>query len=92
MVSAVANVFPELVVDLYEAYDDGDESRARELQSTVFDVRSALKRGPYLAGVKTALSVRDVGFDVGRLRRPLRTMADADRKDLKRDLTDLGLL
>ena len=92
MVSAVANVFPELVVDLYEAYDEGDEERARELQSDVFDVRDALKRGPYMAGVKTALSVRDVGFDPGPLRSPLRRMDDDDRAALEDDLSNLGLL
>ena len=92
VVSAVANVFPELVVDLYAAYADGEETRARELQSTVFDVRSALKRGPYMAGVKTALSLRGPGFDVGGLRAPLRGMDDADRAALETELTELGLL
>ena len=92
VVSAVANVFPGLVADLYGAYDAGDESRARELQSTVFDVRSALKRGPYMAGVKTALSLRDPGFDVGGLRAPLRTMDETDRAALEADLAELGLL
>ncbi len=91
VVSAVANVFPELVVDLYEAYDAGDETRARELQSTVFDVRSALKRGPYMAGVKTALSLRETGFDVGGLRAPLRTMDETDRAALEADLAELDL-
>ena len=92
LVSAVANVFPELVSDLYAAYDAGEEGRARRLQSTVFDVRSALKRGPYMAGVKTALSLREPGFDVGGLRAPLRTMDDDDRAALEADLRDLGLL
>jgi len=92
VVSAVANVFPGLVADLYGAYDAGDESRARELQSTAFDVRSALKRGPYMAGVKTALSLRDPGFDVGGLRAPLRTMDETDRAALEADLAELGLL
>ena len=92
VVSAVANAFPELVVDLYTAYADGEETRARELQSTVFDVRSALKRGPYMAGVKTALSLRGPGFDVGGLRAPLRGMDDADRAALETELTELGLL
>jgi len=92
LVSAVANVFPELVRDLYAAYDAGEEGRARRLQSTVFDVRSALKRGPYMAGVKTALSLREPGFDVGGLRAPLRTMDDDDRAALEADLRDLGLL
>ena len=91
LVSAVANAFPELVADLYAAYDAGDEGRAERLQSRVFDVRSALKRGPYMAGVKTALSLRDLDFDVGGLRAPLRTMDDDDRAALGADLRDLGL-
>jgi 4-hydroxy-tetrahydrodipicolinate synthase len=92
MVSAVANVFPELVVDLYEAYDDGDRERARELQSTVFEVRSALKRGPYMAGVKTALALRETDFAVGGLRAPLRTMDDDGRAELRERLEALGLV
>ncbi|GAB6862204.1 dihydrodipicolinate synthase family protein [Haloplanus litoreus] len=92
MVSAVANVFPELVVDLYDAYADGDESEAKRLQSRVFDVRSALKRGPYMAGVKTALSLRDLEFDAGGLREPLRAMDDDGRAALRTELRDLGLL
>ncbi|MFB6297711.1 MAG: dihydrodipicolinate synthase family protein [Salinirussus sp.] len=92
VVSAVANVFPGLIADFYAAYASGEEERAREIQSTVFDVRSALKRGPYLAGVKTALSLRDLDFDVGGLRAPLRTMDDDDRATLERDLRSLDLL
>lgn len=91
VVSAVANVVPELVADLYAAYDAGEEDRARQLQSTIFDIRSALKRGPYLAGVKTALAVRDVDFDVGGLRAPLRTMDASDRRALAAELRDLGV-
>jgi len=92
MVSAVGNVFPELVADLYAAYDAGEEARARDLQSRVFEVRSALKRGPYMAGVKTALSLREPGFEVGDLRAPLRTMDGQQRAALEADLTDLGVL
>ncbi len=92
LVSAVANVFPELVVDLYNAYDAGDEGEARRLQSTVFDVREALKRGPYMAGVKTALSLRETEFDVGGLRAPLRRMNDTQQAALETELRDLGLL
>lgn len=90
MVSAVANVFPELVVSLYDAYDDGEDSRARELQSTIYDVRTALKEGPYMAGVKAALQLR--GFDAGPLRSPLRTMNESQRKTLRETLTNLDLL
>jgi dihydrodipicolinate synthase/N-acetylneuraminate lyase len=92
LVSAVANAFPELVADLYDAYDSGAEADARRLQSTVFDARSALKRGPYLAGVKAALALREPGFDVGGLRSPLRAMDDAQRNRLVADLERLELL
>jgi len=92
MVSAVANVFPELVVDLYDAYAAGNEAEANRLQSRVFAVRSALKRGPYMAGVKTALSLRDLDFDAGGLRAPLRSMDDDGRAALRTELSELGLL
>ena len=90
MVSAVANAFPELVVDLYEAYDAGDADRAAELQAEVYEVRQAIKRGPYMAGVKEALSHR--GFDAGPLRSPLRRMDEADSEALRMELEELGLL
>ncbi|MFB6118463.1 dihydrodipicolinate synthase family protein [Halosegnis sp.] len=92
MVSAVANVVPELVVDLYEAYDAGDRERARERQSTVYEIRDALKRGPYMAGVKTALSLRADAPDVGPLREPLRGMDETDREQLAADLDALGVI
>jgi 4-hydroxy-tetrahydrodipicolinate synthase len=90
MVSAVANVFPELVVDLYESYEAGDEERARELQSEVYDVRDAIKYGSYMAGVKSALP--HVGFEAGPLRSPLRLMDEEDEEAMVADLEALDLL
>ena len=91
LVSAVANAFPELVVDVYEAYDDGDEERARELQSRVFDVRDAFKTGgAYMSGVKTALRLR--GFDAGPLRSPLRLKDEDSTERLREALEELELL
>jgi 4-hydroxy-tetrahydrodipicolinate synthase/2-dehydro-3-deoxy-phosphogluconate/2-dehydro-3-deoxy-6-phosphogalactonate aldolase len=90
-VSAVANAFPELVVDLYEAHRAGEVERARELQSTVYDVRDAIKDGPYMSGVKTALSLRDLDFEPGPLRSPLRRMDGAETDRLAARLDDLGL-
>lgn len=89
MVSAVANVFPEVVVELYERYDAGDREAVADLQETVYSIRSALKTGPYMAGVKTALSLR--GFDAGPLRRPLRGMNEAERATLEDSLSELFL-
>jgi 4-hydroxy-tetrahydrodipicolinate synthase/2-dehydro-3-deoxy-phosphogluconate/2-dehydro-3-deoxy-6-phosphogalactonate aldolase len=90
VVSAVANAFPEFVVDLFEAYDAGDEERARALQSDLYDVRAALKQGPYMAGPKAALSLR--GFDAGPLRSPLRGMDADERAALAETLRAYDLL
>lgn len=93
LVSAVSNVFPELTVDLYESYVDGDEARARELQSAVFDIWKAMDRGPYLGGVKSALDLRpEVEFDPGPMRRPLQRMSADEEAQLKRTLQTLDLL
>ncbi|MFD1562100.1 dihydrodipicolinate synthase family protein [Haloarchaeobius amylolyticus] len=89
-VSAIANAFPELVVDCYEAYDAGDEDRARELQSTLFQIRDAFKAGgAYMSGVKTALRLR--GFDAGPLRSPLRLKDEAHTAELKDRLAELDV-
>ncbi|MFB6202198.1 MAG: dihydrodipicolinate synthase family protein [Halorhabdus sp.] len=92
VVSSIANAFPELVVELYEAFDAGEEARARALQARVFEVTSAFDRGPYMASVKTALALRDVAVDPGVLRRPLRRLDDEETAALAADLAALDLI
>ncbi|WP_254768708.1 dihydrodipicolinate synthase family protein [Salinilacihabitans rarus] len=90
-VSAVANVVPELVVDCYEAYDAGEEERARDLQHTIYGVRDALKTGgAYMSGVKTALRLRE--FDAGPLRRPLRLKDEESAAEMRERFEDLDVL
>lgn len=88
-VSAVANVFPSLVVDCYEASRAGDVESLERLQRRVFEIRDALKSGPYMAGVKTALDVLDVPVEPGPLREPLRTMDDPERSRLAEKLAEV---
>ncbi|WP_123536900.1 dihydrodipicolinate synthase family protein [Halosimplex salinum] len=93
LVSAVSTVFPDLTVELYESYVGGEEGRARELQSTVFDVWKAIDRGPYLGGVKSALDLHpDVEFDPGPMRRPLQRMDRDEEVQLERTLRTLDLI
>jgi 4-hydroxy-tetrahydrodipicolinate synthase len=89
-VSAVANALPELLVDLHESYDAGDIEHARECQSSLYRVREAFKGGPYLAGVKAALSLR--GFDAGPLRSPLRRIDDEAKSQLETTLREEEVL
>ncbi len=90
-VSAVANVFPSLAVDCYDAYAADDWAAVRDLQHRIFEVRDALKSGPYMAGVKSALEVLDAPVDPGPLREPLRRMDEPDRAALADRLDDLDV-
>lgn len=91
LVSAVSNVFPKLVVELYESYVTGHEARARELQSTIFDIWKAMERGPYLGGVKSSLAMLpDVPFDPGPMRRPLKRMTEEEEVALEKTLRSQG--
>lgn len=92
IVSTVSNVFPELTVELYEAFIDGNDERVRELQSTIFDIWTALDSGPYLGGVKSALSIHpDVAFRPGPMRSPLHRMDASGEERLRERLAELGL-
>jgi dihydrodipicolinate synthase/N-acetylneuraminate lyase len=92
IVSSLSNVFPELVVELYQTYRAGDRDRAVTLQRTAYRARAALDNGPYLAGVKGALELRDVRFDPGHLRDPLQELDPTERGELLSRLRELGLL
>jgi 4-hydroxy-tetrahydrodipicolinate synthase/2-dehydro-3-deoxy-phosphogluconate/2-dehydro-3-deoxy-6-phosphogalactonate aldolase len=89
-VSAVANALPEIVVELHEAYDAGERDRARAIQEELYEIRGVFKSGSYMAGVKSALSLR--GFDAGPLRAPLRRMSEKEEQDLETRLQDLEVL
>lgn len=90
-VSAVANVFPEIVVELYEEFKKGNLTKAKEIQDKVLKIRTALQKGfPYMAGVKGALKLR--GMDFGELRSPLESLDDEGLKELEKRLKELNLL
>jgi 4-hydroxy-tetrahydrodipicolinate synthase/2-dehydro-3-deoxy-phosphogluconate/2-dehydro-3-deoxy-6-phosphogalactonate aldolase len=89
-VSAVANAVPEIVVELHDVYNAGERDRARTIQEELYEIRGAFKSGSYMAGVKSALSLR--GFDAGPLREPLRRMSEGEERDLETRLQDLDVL
>ncbi|SFT01053.1 dihydrodipicolinate synthase family protein [Halostagnicola kamekurae] len=87
VVSAIANVFPSLVVDLYDASVDGDRESALTRQRVLYELRAAIEQGPTLAGVKAALDLR--GFDPGPIRRPLCGFDQSEMNALEETITDL---
>ncbi|EHR77840.1 dihydrodipicolinate synthase [Thermococcus litoralis DSM 5473] len=90
VVSAVSNVFPEIVVELYHEIKKKNLGRAKELQDKVLKIRQALKKCPYLAGVKAALQLR--GLDFGEVRSPLEFPDKEKMHELERALRKVGVL
>lgn len=90
-ISGMANVVPELMVELYESFREGDCERALKLQRRL----NALKRILYSIGpsnvssIKAALELR--GVKAGLPRRPLRPLTSEEKLRLKEKLSALGL-
>lgn len=90
VVSAVANVFPEPCVALYEAYVAGDYGKARELQYEVNRIRSILKDGPYISPYREALQKRGLSFS--QVRSPFRSLTSEEQVKLERKLKEANLI
>ncbi|MGC9522678.1 MAG: 4-hydroxy-tetrahydrodipicolinate synthase [Anaerolineae bacterium] len=80
-ITATANVAPQVVVTLYEAYVKGDLSRALAAQEALAPLRHAFGLGTFPVVVKEALSL--IGIDAGPARDPVSPMATEQRERLK---------
>lgn len=90
VVSAVGNCFPEVIVEIINAYYEGDLDRAKELQYRANRVRDALKNGPYITPYVEALKFR--GLDLGYAKAPLRGLTDDESQNLQSGLKALNLI
>jgi 4-hydroxy-tetrahydrodipicolinate synthase len=79
-VSATANAFPEIFVEMYEAYKNRDLDRGRDLQLKVHALRAALNEPP-IAPHLEALRMR--GLRSGSVRPPLRQMTPTEIENLR---------
>ncbi|OIJ22293.1 hypothetical protein BKP45_06535 [Anaerobacillus alkalidiazotrophicus] len=90
VVSAVGNCFPEVMVELYDAYVAGDLEKAKELQYRANKVRDVLKLGSYITPYYEALKLQ--GIDAGEVKLPLRPLTDTEKETLRKGLVNLNLL
>jgi len=79
-VSAVANAFPETMIEMYQAYVHKDTERGAELQRQVNALRSAVN-SPQIAPILEVLRLR--GLRSGHVRPPLRSMAPKEIEGLR---------
>lgn len=89
-VVVLGNVFPSLMVALWDAFNAAEMEKALELQFEILRIRDVLRKGPYVSTYKEA--VRLLGGNAGYARRPLRPLTDKERVDLESGLRGLGVL
>jgi len=81
-VVAVANVFPKLCSDLYEAFKKGDYEKAGRLQHRVSYLNEVLvKRHNQLSAIKEAMNV--LGLPAGYPRMPSLPLNENEKKEVK---------
>jgi dihydrodipicolinate synthase/N-acetylneuraminate lyase len=80
VVSGIASVFPEMVLDVARAQRAGGNEQAQRAQARLTRARHLLAQGPPLAALKLAARERGLGVRES-LRAPLRAL-DTDERDL----------
>jgi dihydrodipicolinate synthase/N-acetylneuraminate lyase len=89
-VCGMANVYPELLADLYENQIQGERERAMELQRLVLRLRQVTKAGPTVPILHAILRHR--GVDAGYPREPYMPIDDEVEAKIIRELKQMQLL
>jgi len=90
IVSAIANIVPSLIVEMYECCKKGDYYKGRALQMKVNELVSILKQYTQLSAYYEAISL--MGRKFGTVKRPLRPLKREEMDRLFKDLSKLGFL
>jgi 4-hydroxy-tetrahydrodipicolinate synthase len=85
-VSATANAFPEIFVEMYDAFRNRNYERGKALQLRIHSLRSILNKPP-IAPLLEALKMR--GFRSGTVKPPLRAMTPTEVQALRATLVKL---
>jgi 4-hydroxy-2-oxoglutarate aldolase len=87
---ALANVAPQLSIDLYRLFKAGRLAEAAELQRRVIPVNTAITGRFGIAGLKAALDM--LGYYGGPVRSPLLPITEGERETLRGILVEGGVL
>lgn len=74
-ITAVANIYPEVMVSIYKYFQQGDLEAAKKAQDSIRPIRNCFKFGNPNTVTKTA--ARIAGNPVGPCRRPFCSLSDA---------------
>lgn len=90
VISVLANVAPEVVVDITSACLKGDFKRGAELQLRYFDLCKSLFCEVNPIPVKAAMNM--MGLNVGECRLPLCEMEKANEERLRKSMVNAGII
>jgi len=89
-IAATANVAPALVVEIYQAFIEGDLRRALEAQNRLAPLRHAFGLGTFPVVVKEALTL--IGINAGPARSPIGPITPESREKLRNVLQMMEVL
>lgn len=89
VISGVSCAYPEPFVAVYNAFQDKDLDKARQLQKVAVQYCETLKSGSNMSYFKEALKLR--GVDVGFMRAPQLDLPQEEVEELQRQLDKLPL-
>ena len=91
VISVVGNIVPRDVIALIDAWNAGDLAAARQRHHKLFPLcRDMLGLSTNPIPIKAAMQM--LGRDTGELRLPMTPLSEAEMADLRRTLTNYGLL
>lgn len=90
MISVTANIVPEEMGAMWDAFRAGDFSRARQIHYSIFDLHQIMFIETNPIPVKTALAM--MGKCTEEMRLPLCPMAEANKEKLRQALSGHGLI
>ena len=85
------NMAPEVHVEIYNAYQEGDIEKAEEGQRRACAVKELCSRFTFIAVIKAVLSER-LGVDCGVPRPPIRSLTRDERRQVIRRAKELGIV
>ena len=87
---AIACIAPRLAVEIYDSFDAGEHSRAREAQKRLTKHTRGILGGYGISGLKAALDM--LGYTGGKVRAPLLDTSGEARVEIAAVLKEAGLL
>jgi 4-hydroxy-tetrahydrodipicolinate synthase len=83
-IAAMANLFPALMVKIYELWRQGDFAGAKQAQDAIRPIRDCLKLGNPNTVVKKAVNL--LGYPVGPCRKPFATLSEKAVVEIRKTL------